>query len=73
VSIYANVADAMANAAEFTRDSIKSAPVPGDTRAELAERARASVAGPTPCLRIPGTDPRARIPARFAPVYMLQA
>jgi hypothetical protein len=32
-----------------------------------------SDAPPGPPLRIPATDPRARIPARFAPVYILQA
>ena len=42
-------------------------------REALRERARASVAAPTPSLRIPPGDPRLRIPARFAPVYVLRA
>lgn len=40
-------------------------------REALRERARAAVAGFTPSLRIPAGDPRLRIPARFAPVYVL--
>lgn len=38
-----------------------------------AYRDDAPRATPTPSLRISPSDPRARIPARFAPVYLLQA
>jgi len=41
-------------------------------REALRERARAAVSA-APRLRIPPGDPRLRIPARFAPVYVLRA
>lgn len=56
-------------AAEFKRWNPHLTP---EHRAELQRKARASVAGFTPSLRIPAGDPRLRIPARFAPVSMLR-
>ena len=54
-------------------DGLDVAELGAEGLAEFERAQRDAYRAPTPSLRIPATDPRARIPARFAPGYMLRA